>query len=549
MSNMKRIAYGSMVQMEHHTTVGDNFGGTESVGGSEAAITTFNNYPVVNLHVSAKELADLDVLTKSDPICVLFIYQNNKWVEFARTEVVWNNLNPEWVTFFTVMFVFEIRQPLMFRVYDVDSQDASLKSHDFIGEASIDLSEIISGTGIAKLELKVNNSNKKRGTLFIQPEQVENCASMVQGRITSGNIKKTGLFANDPFFVISKSSESGKFIPIFQSEVTKKMNWKMFTIPLQLLCNLDYDRPIRITFYNYKKRSAAEEIAYHDTTFARLSEATGSKLKIVDKKNKDFGDFKLESLNIIQKFSYVDYLRGGIQLNLISAIDFTASNRDPRDPRSLHFVSPDGINQYESCIRAVGEILCAYDSDQLFPVLGFGAKIQGTVQHCFPLTFNPQAPCVQGLQGILGAYHNALVQVQLSGPTLFSHIIRYSTQMANQSFQESRTYTILLIITDGIINDMPDTIDAVVEAGRAPLSIIIVGVGDADFSAMDVLDADDTPLVHRNGQKMVRDIVQFVPFNKFKNKHYSLLAAEVLEEIPRQLIEWAEMNGVRPNGM
>jgi hypothetical protein len=26
------------------------------------------------------------------------------------------------------------------------------------------------------------------------------------------------------------------------------------------------------------------------------------------------------------------------------------------------------------------------------------------------------------------------------------------------------------------------------------LSIIIVGVGDADFSAMDVLDADDEPL-------------------------------------------------------
>jgi hypothetical protein len=73
-------------------------------------------------------------------------------------------------------------------------------------------------------------------------------------------------------------------------------------------------------------------------------------------------------------------------------------------------------------------------------------------------------------------------------------------------------------------------------------------VGYADFKEMDVLDADDVPLVSRAGVKMCRDLVQFVPFNQFANKHYSVLASEVLDEIPRQLCEWAEMNGVRPNG-
>ena len=89
-------------------------------------------------------------------------------------------------------------------------------------------------------------------------------------------------------------------------------------------------------------------------------------------------------------------------------------------------------------------------------------------------------------------------------------------------------------------------IDAIVDAGRIPLSIIIVGVGNADFAAMDRLDADDVPLVSRGGHKMVRDLVQFVPFNKFANAHYSMLASEVLEEVPRQLCDWARMNGVRP---
>ena len=41
---------------------------------------------------------------------------------------------------------------------------------------------------------------------------------------------------------------------------------------------------------------------------------------------------------------------------------------------------------------------------------------------------------------------------------------------------------------------MNDTIDQIVRGSSLPLSIIIVGVGDADFTSMDRLDADDEPL-------------------------------------------------------
>ena len=45
-------------------------------------------------------------------------------------------------------------------------------------------------------------------------------------------------------------------------------------------------------------------------------------------------------------------------------------------------------------------------------------------------------------------------------------------------------YTVLLIVTDGVINDMAQTKEAIVAASDLPLSIIIVGVGEADFSNM-----------------------------------------------------------------
>lgn len=56
--------------------------------------------------------------------------------------------------------------------------------------------------------------------------------------------------------------------------------------------------------------------------------------------------------------------------------------------------------------------------------------------------------------------------------------------------QQNQKYNILLMITDGVINDMQQTIDEVVRGSQLPLSIIIVGVGQADFDSMEKLDAD-----------------------------------------------------------
>ncbi len=43
----------------------------------------------------------------------------------------------------------------------------------------------------------------------------------------------------------------------------------------------------------------------------------------------------------------MDYLRGGEQINLMVAVDFTGSNGNPKDPDSLHYLHPDGtLNSY-----------------------------------------------------------------------------------------------------------------------------------------------------------------------------------------------------------
>lgn len=45
---------------------------------------------------------------------------------------------------------------------------------------------------------------------------------------------------------------------------------------------------------------------------------------------------------------------------------------------------------------------------------------------------------------------------------------------------KSSTYYVLLVVTDGKINDYQDTVDLIVKASTLPLSILFVGVGSGD---------------------------------------------------------------------
>lgn len=73
-----------------------------------------------------------------------------------------------------------------------------------------------------------------------------------------------------------------------------------------------------------------------------------------------------------------------------------------------------------------------------------------------------------------------------------------------------------------------------------------MGVGNADFSMMDKLDGDQEALFSETYRKYAAaDIVQFVPFNEFKNNP-TLLAKETLNELPGQLLSYMRKRGIPP---
>ena len=213
-----------------------------------------------------------------------------------------------------------------------------------------------------------------------------------------------------------------------------------------------------------------------------------------------------------------------------------------------------GFNQYEIAIQSVGQIIEDYDSDKLFPVLGFGARIPptGQVSHEFYVNGHPSNPYCERISGVLTAYKSCMSRIQLYGPTNFSPVINHVSNIA-RNFVDGSQYFILLIITDGVITDIEQTKTAIVDAAKLPMSIIIVGVGGADFDAMEELDGDTVRLTSSDGRVACRDIVQFVPYRNFLglgrggNDMAGLqLAKEVLAEIPEQFVGYMKANKIVP---
>ncbi len=166
---------------------------------------------------------------------------------------------------------------------------------------------------------------------------------------------------------------------------------------------------------------------------------------------------------------------------------------------------------------------------------------------------NPQHPHCSSIEEILLHYENCVQSVELYGPTNFAPVINNAISIA-RGFQNGKHYFVLLIITDGIISDMKETKHAIISASSLPISIIIVGVGNANFNRMDQLDSDEFRL-RIDGRYAERDIVQFVPLNKFLGnnkkkdtpiKSIAELASSVLAEIPYQFVSYMEKIGYKP---
>ncbi|XP_042175084.1 copine-4 isoform X3 [Oncorhynchus tshawytscha] len=496
----------------------------------------------VELRVTCKGISDRDALSKPDPCVLIKMQSHGQWLEVDRTEVIRSSISPTFSKVFTVDFYFEEVQRLRYELYDISSNHNGIKEADFLGAMECTLGQIVSQRKLTKPLLK-QGSTVSKSFIMVTAEELTGNDDYVELSFSARKLDDKDFFSkSDPFLEIFRMNDDDTLQLVHRTEtVMNNLNpvWKTFKTSLNSLCSGDHDRPLKI----------------------------------------------------IKMHSFLDYIMGGCQIQFTVAIDFTASNGDPHNSCSLHYIHPYQPNEYLKALVAVGEICQDYDSDKMFPAFGFGAQIPPDfkVSHDFAVNFNeenpecavslqfvqnqlqenveqPKVTCIkshrqawmkplssrttgdQRIQGVVEAYQTCLPKLQLYGPTNIAPIIQKVASSASQEMhtKEAMQYFILLILTDGVITDMADTREAIVQASHLPMSIIIVGVGSADFSDMQMLDGDDGILRSPKGEPCLRDIVQFVPFRNFKHGSPAELAKTVLAEVPNQVVDYYNNKGIKP---
>lgn len=344
----------------------------------------------------------------------------------------------------------------------------------------------------------------------------------------------------DPaFYVIKRTQYNPKtqqkeLINVYKSESTRNGIFNDMKILSACLDQGDHTQVISFSLY-----IKGQLIGTRETTFSEISQNEMFNMKI--------GEYSMYLTAKEQEKTlvpFVELVQGRLNVNLSIGIDFTGSNGPYTDKRSLHYFNPKNkdLNLYESAIYECGKILQNYDTDKIFPVYGFGAALPSKgVSHCFPLSLDPNGnPNIQGLENIMMVYRQTLPKLTFSGPTYFRPLLEKIFGETAAAQTQQMQYSIVLILTDGMITDFNETKDLIVKSTHLPLSIIIVGVGGADFSKMEALDSDGKALVASDGTVSKRDIVQFVEFQSVNNNP-QLLAEKVLEELPRQMEEYFYM--------
>jgi len=496
----------------------------------------------------------------SDPFAVLTLLakdRNSKPVILGKTEVIKNSLDADWATTFFVDY--ELGQPsnILVKIFDKVSDGDNIS----MGSCLFNVGATLGAKGNTKCK-KIKDDG---GKIFLRVEKAKEYG-VLRLKMAGEELTNTDGWFNksDPFYQFRKKDQGfrgSEWNVVHKSEYIKdnlNPEWDEALIDLYTLCGGDYDETLYLDLYDNESSGEHELMGQIETSVNGLLESDGFTLM---KDGEETGRLIVQEAELLDedgnpleeeeeipegevptewtsnKAQFTDYMLGGCEINMCVAIDFTGSNGDPRQPGTLHHFNSDGSkNDYEKAIGAICSILARYDSDIMFPVYGFGAKYDGEVNHCFQCGEEEEAA---GVEGILEAYkHTFQTGLIMSSPTVVTSVLQKAAEVAIKgqmaAYEEGKQkYTTLVILTDGAVSDVQATAECLEQISDAPLSVVFVGIGSADFSSMEFLDDGSLS-------------AQFVDFNAHQHDWRSLTSA-TLDEIPDRLVNYFWSRGIKPN--
>jgi hypothetical protein len=368
---------------------------------------------------------------------------------------------------------------------------------------------------------------------------------------------------SNPYFRLERlNKDDQSWEVVWKSEVIKDSlnpTWMEARLPLQLLCNDDKQNSLKVTIWDYEKHSSSHDhMGFVESTVAELVAKAQEGIPVfmvMRETRKWFGGSKLKPVGLLKVLkasiitipSMLQYLSGGSSLDLMVGIDCSVANGAlGTGEKNLHYSASHWLNDYQAGIQKLGTIVEHFARGKHSSMWGFGAKIKGVTKDKYAMA---ERLCLG--KELLQVYDKNVVDnsvFELGEPALLKPMIEAATFRTIRSCKKRQCYTILCVFTAGDIVDLQESVDLICTAAEdAPMSLLIIGVGNRDFSAIEKLTGVETGrLRDSRGIPIAREIVNFVSFKQFGGNATEVIA-EALKELPEQFVQYHVNNGVKPS--
>eukprot|EP00980_Cylindrotheca_fusiformis_P018371 scaffold6032_cov100-Cylindrotheca_fusiformis.AAC.2 len=536
--------------------------------------------------IQCKKLPKKDLLSQADAFCVLWRVPTGyspvvdakgtpsqlpgrPEEEIGRTEIARATVDPVFKHSFRLEYTFHEEQTYVIRVYDEDLRYATaLKEHDYLGGCVFTLGRLMGSKGCS---IGRRLSKGKSFIVVTGNETVETCEVLEFRFSCQDLIKERSLYEQsrvldkcNPYFRLEKlNRDDQSWDVIWKSEAVKRNTsptWMKARLPLQLLCNGDEDTPLKITIWDYDKEYRLNDyMGFVESTISELTTMAkdGIPVFLVTKEKKRLFGFrktKLKTVGLLKILtaskitvpSMLQFLKGGCSLDLMVGIDCSVANRDTGSERSLHFTSSTWLNDYQAGIQGLGAIAENFARGKNSSVWSFGAKINGKVNDLHLMGDN-----LVTSKELLDSYDGFVTKnpkFALGERARLKPLLEAATFRTIKACKTRQCYTLLTVFTAGDFVDLQESVDLLCRAAEdAPLSLLIIGVGNRDFSDIEKLCGQDfkTRLRDSRGIPIAREIVSFVSFKQFGGDADGVVT-EVLKGIPEQFVTYFVTNGIKP---
>ncbi|OMJ81564.1 hypothetical protein SteCoe_3993 [Stentor coeruleus] len=498
---------------------------------------------IYELILSAKNIPEKDDYTNTNPLCIVYENYSNshKKKELGRTEIIRNSLSPNWKTPITISYT-NIHQ-IFLNLYIFHSNDSEL---DLLLTQDINLEDLVF---YEKLVFEVTEST----FITIKIIRISNPSEAYFLKFKGEDLSKATLSPISPYLVLYRNLDENTWVEVYKTEIIKNTQnpvWSSLGISAKVLCACNRNLPIKIICFDNKNIGKDMIIGESEVTLEQLI-ICGFSFKLFDIKNK--------TLNTVNGIIYVEYIElGGIpktitecintylELSFVVAVDFSSQINQVSDKNPLHFYSKACPNEFEIGLRILCEFFAKFNEKKNYHALGFGG-IEGWINMLpgtFPLSLNCNMEII-GTENLIDIYKGSSKIIKSARNNKLDGPLTYTANLARESiYANKNVYSILVIFTYKDY-DIDNICDLLVENAGLPLSIMIVGVGTAEFYNFSLLNREGEFLTNHENLVIERKITHFLSLSSDENNLETLLN-ESEKALTAQILEYVERKNDKP---